>query len=188
MPRVTLIGYRGTGKTTVAALLAERLGCAWLDADVRLEEKLGCSIAAFIGARGEPAFRDEEAALLGELLEHFPGVVATGGGVVLRPANRELLRRLGRPVVWLTAPAGVIRGRLAADPTTQSRRPALAGGDPLAEVAQALSDREPLYRACADVVIDGAVDPPSIVAERIIARLAEAGVREHGVPSEEPPA
>jgi shikimate kinase len=171
MPRVTLVGYRGTGKSTVAAVLADRLRVGWLDADAVLEERVGSPIGALIGSRGEAAFRDAEAAVLRDILPAFTGVLATGGGVVLRPENRRLLQECGRPVVWLTAPADVIRGRLAADPTTASRRPALAGGDPLDEVAGALSVREPLYREVADVAFDTASDEPAVVAERILTWL-----------------
>jgi shikimate kinase len=172
MPRITLIGYRGTGKTTVAERLARRLSCSWSDADAVLEEKIGCSIAALVRDRGEPAFRDEESLVLEQLLSGFPGVLATGGGVVLRPANRAALRGRGRPVVWLTASADVVRGRLALDPTTASRRPGLAGGDPLDEVATALVEREPLYRECADLVVDAAAQPPDAIADRIVHWLA----------------
>jgi len=171
MPRVTLVGYRGTGKSTVAAVLADRLRVDWLDADAVLEERVGCPIGALIGSRGEAAFRDAEAAVLRDLLPAFTGVVATGGGVVLRPENRLWLRERGRPVVWLTAAADTIRRRLAADPMTASRRPALSGGDPLDEVADALAAREPLYREVADVAVDTATDEPAVVAERILAWL-----------------
>lgn len=171
MPRITLIGYRGTGKSTVAALLGEILGCEWCDADVMLEKKLGCSIASLVRDRGEAHFRDEEAVVLAELLERFPGVLSTGGGAVLRAGNREALRGVGRPVVWLTAPADVVRRRLAADPTTKERRPALAGpvahGDPLLEVAAALEEREPLYRACADFRVDTSLAAPAAVAAQV---------------------
>ena len=180
MPRLTLIGYRGTGKSTVAALLGDRLGCGWCDADLVLEQKLGCSIADLIRTRGEPLFRDEEAAVLADLLGGFAGVLSTGGGVVLRAANRELLRRQGRPIVWLTAAADVVRGRLAADPTTPLRRPALASsaagsppetGDPLAEVHAALATRAPLYSECADLVVDTSVVSPTAVARDVAAWL-----------------
>ena len=171
MPRVTLVGYRGTGKSTIASILAARLGVEWLDADVVLEDRVGCPIAALVGSRGEAAFRDAEAAVLRDILPAFTGVVATGGGVVLRPENRLLLRERGRPVVWLTAPADTIRRRLAADPTTASRRPALSGRDPLDEVADALAVREPLYREVADVAIDTATAGATAVAERILAWL-----------------
>lgn len=178
MPRITLIGYRGTGKSTVAALLADRLGLPWLDADAVLEERVGRPITAIIASDGEAAFREAEAALLGELLPAFGGVLATGGGVVLRPENRLLLRERGRPVVWLTAPADVIRARLAADPLTASRRPALTGRDPLAEVADAVAAREPLYREAADASFDTATDPPAAVAGRILAWLQAAATPE----------
>lgn len=168
MPKLTLIGYRGTGKSTLARGLADLLGCDWRDADLVLEERVGRTIAALVRDRGEAAFRAEESAVLGELLRDFHGVIATGGGAVLDAGNRQLLKTLGRPVVWLKAPAAVIRGRLAADPTTRDRRPALAGDDPLAEVEPALLLRDPLYRECADVCIDAADAAP----EELVAGLA----------------
>ncbi len=172
MPRVTLVGYRGTGKSTVAARLAEMLGCGWLDADVALEQALGTSIAALVADRGEPFFRDREADLLGRLLTRDDCVLATGGGVVLRASNRQLLASRGRPVVWLHAPADVLRPRLAADPATALRRPSLTGGDVLDEVAAAVAAREPLYRDVADALIDVSGDPADRIAERIAAWLA----------------
>lgn len=171
MPRVTLIGYRGCGKSTVAAALAERLGCGWRDADAELETHVGCSITDLIAARGEAAFRDVESALLAGTLGAGSDVLATGGGVVLRPENRALLRSVFRPVVWLTAPADVVRARLAADPSTATRRPALAGKDPLDEVAATLVAREPLYQECADLQIDTSRMPPDVVADEIAAWL-----------------
>jgi shikimate kinase len=99
---------------------------------------------------------------------------------VLRAENREAIREMGRPVVWLTAPADVVRQRLAADPTTAERRPALAvppsgmpsaSGDPLAEVTAALADREPLYHACADAHFDTSTAMPAAVAAQITAWL-----------------
>jgi len=189
MPRITLIGYRGTGKSTVAALLGEILGCGWCDADVVLEEKIGCSIASLVRERGEPVFRDEEATVLADLLGRFPGVLSTGGGAVLRAENREAIRELGRPVVWLTAPAEVVRRRLAADPTTAERRPALAvqpsggpsaHGDPLLEVATALAEREPLYRACADFQVDTSIATPVTVAAQVVAWLQGDWARRPG--------
>ena len=172
MPQVTLIGYRGTGKSTVAAGLAARLGCGWQDADAVLEERLGCTIATLVRDQGEPAFRDAEATILADLLASTSGVLSTGGGVVLRPDNRRLLRHRARPVIWLTAPADVIRSRLAADPTTRDRRPALSGRDPLAEIDDALAAREPLYRECADIAFDTAAAPADTIVDRIVAWLA----------------
>lgn len=171
MPRVTLIGYRGCGKSTVAAELARRLGCGWEDADTVLEARVGSSIADIISGRGEPSFRDLESELLAGPLSACEGVLATGGGVVLRPENRALLRRNFRPVVWLTAPASVVRARLAADPATAVRRPALSGGDPLDEVSAAIDARHPLYRECADHVVDASQTAAAAVAGAIAAWL-----------------
>ena len=179
---VTFIGYRGTGKSTVAAMLGEQLGCGWSDADIFLEEKLGCSIASLVQTRGEAIFRDEEAAVLAELLVQCRGVLSTGGGVVLRAGNRDLLRRLGRPIVWLTAAAEVVCRRIAADPCSPQRRPSLAvssaalpvpEGDPLAEVHATLAAREPFYRECADLIIDTSDMPPDAVARDVAAWLTE---------------
>ena len=176
MPIATLIGYRGTGKSTVARLLASLRAASWIDADAVLEERLGCTIATLVRDRGEGAFRDAEADVLASLLETFHGVLATGGGVVIRDTNRRLLAELGRPIIWLTAPAATIRERLAADPSTFDRRPALQGTDALAEVDAALQVREPLYAACADWAIDTSDRSPAEVAERIAAWLEGPGV------------
>jgi shikimate kinase len=173
MTRLTLIGYRGSGKSTVAALLAPRLGVPAVDADEVLEQRAGMSIAALIADRGEAGFRELESIVLAELLAGPPLILATGGGVVLRETNRHLLRDRGRPVVWLDAAADVVRARLAADPTTATRRPGLSGADPLAEVAATLAAREPLYRAAADVRFDAAIESPDRIAARIIDWLAD---------------
>ena len=167
MPRVTLVGYRGSGKSSVATHLARLLGCSWQDADDVLERAAGESITALVASRGESFFRDLESDLLVRLLADESGVLATGGGVVLRGSNRATLRAKGRPVVWLTASADVLRARLAADPATATRRPALAGTNPLDEVAATLAVREPLYREVADAVIDVSSDPPERIAGRI---------------------
>lgn len=196
MPRITLIGYRGTGKSTVASRLAALLGCGVDDADEALEKRVGCSIAVLIRDRGEPAFRDEESRVLADLLDRRGGVLSTGGGVVLRPANRELLRGRGRPVVWLTASPAVVHDRIAADPATPERRPSLVGpdgttpADLMADVTAALATREPLYRECADVAIDTSSEPPDAVARRIVAWLAhhEQVERRAAGPADTPPA
>ena len=171
MPKVTLIGYRGVGKTSVAGGLAARFSFPWCDCDVELERRLGRSIADVIRQDGEPAFRDAEQELLAELLQGFHGVLATGGGVILREANRTQLAEHGRPVVWLQADAGTIRLRLAADPTTASRRPGLTTANPLDEVADVLAAREPLYAAVADMQVDTAAHPVDAVIDEITAWL-----------------
>jgi shikimate kinase len=161
-----LIGYRSTGKTTSARLLAERCGWGWCDMDELLESRSGRSIRRIFVEDGEAGFRAREAIILEELCQGQPQVVATGGGVVLAPANRELLRRAGF-VVWLRADASTIWERMQADPTTAERRPALGVGG-LAEVEQLLRRREPLYRECATLTVDTAGRSPEEVAADIL--------------------
>jgi shikimate kinase len=165
-PLVFLVGARGSGKTTVARLLAGRLHWVWLDADEVLETRAGQSIRAVFAAEGEAGFREREAKVLADLAGRSRHVIATGGGVVLREANRVLLRR-GR-VVWLTADPETLWTRMQGDRTTAERRPALTVGG-RAEVAELLRVREPLYRACADLVVSTAGRPPEDVAAEIVA-------------------
>jgi shikimate kinase len=163
---IFLVGYRATGKTTVARLLAKELGWDWVDADERLEQRCGRSIRQIFAEEGEAGFREHEAAVLEELCRCPRQVVATGGGVVLRAANRARLRAAGR-VVWLTADAATIWARLQGDPATAERRPALTVGG-LAEVEELLRVREPLYRACADLIVDTAERSPEEIVAHIL--------------------
>jgi shikimate kinase len=167
---IFLIGYRGTGKTTVARLLAARLGWRSVDADELLEQRFGQTIRAIFDAEGEAGFRAKEAAVLDDLCKLSRHVVATGGGVVLRPSNRAKLKAAGR-VVWLTADAQTIWNRLQQDAATAERRPALTVGG-LAEVVELLDARQPHYRDCADVTIDAAAHAPERIVDVILERLS----------------
>jgi shikimate kinase len=163
-PLLFLIGYRGTGKSTVARLLAQRLGWECCDADAVLEARCGRSIREIFADEGEAGFRDKEAMVLADLAERRYVVIATGGGVILRPENRALLQR--GHVVWLTAPAEVLWQRLQGDATTSARRPNLARGG-LAEIEELLALRTPLYAACADFTVDAAQPGPQQVCQTI---------------------
>jgi shikimate kinase len=165
--RIVLVGYRCTGKTTVARLLAERLGWDWVDADSVLEARAGRSIREVFATEGEAAFRAHESAGLVELCQRRRHVIATGGGIVLTAENRQRLRQAGW-VIWLTADAATLWQRLQQDATTAERRPNLTVGG-LVEIEELLHRREPLYRACADVQIDTAGRSPEQVAELILA-------------------
>src|SRR5687767_5496661 len=120
---IFLIGYRGTGKSTVARLLALRLGCEWIDADVEIELRAGKSIAAIFADDGEPVFRDLESEVVADLARRPNAVVALGGGAVLREENRRAIT--GGVSIWLKASVATILGRLASDATTGDRRPNL---------------------------------------------------------------
>lgn len=166
---IFLVGYRGTGKSTVARLLAERLGWSWLDADAVLEAKYGRTIAEIFASDGEAAFRDMEAEVLADACQRSCHVVATGGGAVLRTTNRERMRRAGR-VVWLTADHETIWSRLQADAAAGRSRPALSVGGRL-EIEELLRVREPLYRDCADWIVETAGRAPREIAEEIASRI-----------------
>ena len=164
---IYLIGYRGSGKTTVGRLLAARLGWDFVDADAMLEERTGKTIREIFATEGEIAFRTLESEILGELAKRTRVVIATGGGVVLREKNRELLKQSGF-VAWLSADPATLWGRIQADSTTAARRPDLSTGG-LAEVEQLLATRLPIYRACADVETPVAAISPEQAADAILA-------------------
>jgi shikimate kinase len=165
---LALVGYRGTGKSTVGRLLAERLGRPFADADLELEARVGRPIAAIFAELGEPAFRDWEERILAELTNRTGAILATGGGVVLRESNRRALRDFGF-VVWLTAAPGVLAGRLQADQGAGGQRPALTTAGTLAEIADVLEARLPLYHAVADARVETSRQTPAEVADAILA-------------------
>jgi shikimate kinase len=164
-----LIGYRGTGKSTVARLLAERLGWSWLDADTLLEQRQGRSIKQIFAQDGESTFRDIESALLGEICPRAGHVIATGGGIILREDNRRRLREAGM-IIWLTGDPLTLWQRIQADATTNERRPHLAGGG-VEEIETLLRQREPWYAECAHAVVDTVGRAPEDVVEVIVGML-----------------
>lgn len=164
---LVLVGYRGTGKSTVGRILAERLGLPFADADVELEALVGRPIAAIFAEQGEPAFRDWEERVLHDLSTRPGMIVATGGGVVLRERNRSLLKSFGF-VAWLTADPEVVAGRLRADPGGLAIRPALTTDGTLGEIARVLEERTPLYRAVADAIVDTNRRTPAETAAAIL--------------------
>jgi shikimate kinase len=173
-----LIGYRGSGKTTVARLVAPKLGWRWVDADILLEERYGRSIRVIFEEEGEAGFREKETAILEELCRSRNQVVATGGGIVLRAANRERLRAAGH-VIWLTADAETLWQRLKLDAATPERRPRLSGGG-LLEIQQLLDLRRPLYQACAHQTVETGDQSPDAVAWLILELLRGSVSRRPG--------
>ena len=167
---VFLIGYRGTGKTSVARELAGQLGCHWVDADDLIEQMTGKTIAAIFADEGEAGFREWESRVVATLSRKRRAVVALGGGAVLREDNREAICAAG-PVVWLTASVDTILERVAADSTTANRRPNLTVAGGRAEIEALLAIRTPHYRQCATLVVDTEGKTSAEVAEEIAAKL-----------------
>jgi shikimate kinase len=169
--RVFLIGYRGTGKTTVARELASRLGYESVDADDIVEEAVGLSIAEIFAKSGEAGFRELESQAIEALVGKRRIVIGLGGGAVLRDDNRQAIRGAGGAVVWLTASVPTILARLEADTATVSRRPNLTKSGGHEEVEALLAARTPLYHECATLIVDTEGKSAADVAEQIAAQL-----------------
>lgn len=177
---LTLIGYRATGKTTLAQPLAERLGWSWVDADVELERRAGRTIREIFDAGGEPEFRRLERSTLSDLLTRDRLVLAAGGGAVLDSETRRDFKLAG-PAVWLKASVDTIEQRLYGDATTRERRPNLTAAGGREEIERLLEQREPIYRDVADLIIQtdepfpGGSKAPTIeqMVEYVIEHLGE---------------
>lgn len=167
---VFLIGYRGSGKSTVAAALSQQLGWPWLDADAELERRAGKTIKQIFDDQGEQAFRDLESAIVADLAARDRQIIALGGGAVLREQNRQALAGRGK-IVWLKATPEALLARIDADQTTAARRPNLTTHGGLAEIRKLLADRTPIYEACADLTIGTEDTTPAEIARHIIAAI-----------------
>jgi shikimate kinase len=140
----------GSGKSTVGRHVARHLGLPFVDTDHLIEQRIGCSIREYFELHGEPAFRDIEAAVVADAMGFSQArIVATGGGVVLREANREALRA-GSHVFYLRTSADDLARRLRHD----THRPLLQGGDPSQRLRHLFAERDPLYRRSAHFVIE----------------------------------
>jgi len=161
--RVVLVGFRGVGKTAVAGALASKLGLEVVSTDREIENRSGSAIPVLVERYGWGPFREMEASILGEAVLRENIVLDTGGGIVLREDNCDLLKRCGF-VVWLTAPPNVIRERIGGS----THRPSLTGeSSTLDEVEEVLGERNPLYREVSDFTIDTSGMEISRVVEEI---------------------
>lgn len=165
-----LIGYRATGKTTLARLVGDALGWPWVDVDPEIEQQAGKPIARIFAEDGEPAFRDLESQVLVRLCSEDRHVLAPGGGAPLRSENRHAMKQSGK-VVWLTASPETIHRRMSIDATTGQRRPNLTSSGGLEEIVELLQRREPIYRALADWIISTENRPPESIAAEILTRF-----------------
>ena len=171
MPLICLIGLPGVGKSTVGRHLARSLGCRFCDSDAAIEKRIGCTIRDFFEREGEAAFREIERAVIAELASEAQGVLATGGGVVLAEANRQVLRSAGTVVYLRSKPEDLFR-RLRHD----THRPLLQVPDPLRTLRELFMQRDPLYRRTAHFTIDtGRPSIPNLV-NMILMQLELAGI------------
>ena len=169
----------GGGKSTVARHLARRLDVPFADTDATIEQRIGCVIRSYFEQEGEERFRDLEEIVLGEILTDSHGVVATGGGIVLRESNRSLLHDRSICVYLRSTPEELFR-RLRHD----TKRPLLQVADPLARLRQLFVERDTLYREAAHFVIEtGRPSIPTLV-NMVLMQLELAGaIDPRGVPS-----
>ena len=169
--RILLIGYRGTGKTTVAAVLAAKTGWPWIDTDSQIVSSAGCSIRELFDREGEEGFRQRETDILQNILAGDCPIIACGGGIVLRKENRQLLADGGK-IVLLRASAETIYQRLQGDPQSFTLRPPLTALEQEAEIREILRQREVLYADCAALTVDTENKTAEKVAEEILAHLS----------------
>lgn len=169
--RIACVGLPGSGKSTIGRQLARRLGILFLDSDQVIEQRIGCSIREFFEREGEPAFRDIEEAVIGEVTRSGDCVLSTGGGAILRPANRDNLHAHTRSVYLHSSPEEVFR-RLRND----QNRPLLQVTDPLSRLKELYAARDPLYRQTAHFVIETGRPSVSSLVNTILSQLEVAGV------------
>lgn len=167
---ITLVGYRGCGKSSVGPALAARLGWDAADADTEIERRSGLTIRDIFRTQGEPGFRRIEREVISELLAGRDVVLAAGGGAVLNAETRREMTSAG-PVVWLQASAETILERIQADSSSDARRPSLTDSDPRTEVESLLAVREPLYREVATFAVSTDARPIREIVDEIITRL-----------------
>ena len=166
MTRIALVGYRGTGKSTVAKIVAQKLGMEVIELDRVIDERAGERIPEIVSRFGWEKFRSMETELLAEVVQKDNVVFDLGGGVVEREENRKLVKD-NCLVVWLKAGPEVIVRRIK----DQMHRPSLTGKSFTDEVPEVLKRREPLYRSVAQLELDTESKTPEELAEQIVKHL-----------------
>lgn len=169
--QIALVGLPGSGKSTVGRQLARRLDVPVFDSDHVIEQQLGCSIREYFEREGEAAFRDVEESVIDQLTRHPTGVLSTGGGVVLRPANRQHLHERTHVVYLSSSPDELFR-RLRHD----AQRPLLQVADPLSRLRDLYALRDPLYRETAHFIVETGRPSVATLVNMIQMQLELAGV------------
>jgi len=170
---ISLIGLPGSGKSSVGRQLARRLQLPLMDSDHVIEQRLGCSIREYFESHGEEAFRDIEQSVIDEQTQRASGVLSTGGGVILRAANRECLHKRTKVVYLRSVPEELFR-RLRHDKS----RPLLQVTDPMQRLRDLYEQRDPLYRETAHFSVNTGRPSVSSLANMIVMQLELAGFRD----------
>jgi shikimate kinase len=168
---ISLVGMPGGGKSTVGRHLARHLSLRFFDADVEIERRLGCPIRVFFEREGEAPFRDVEQEVLAELVSRTEAVLATGGGAVLREANRRHLHQHTTVVYLRSTPEELFR-RLRHD----THRPMLQVADPLRKLRDLFTERDALYRSTAHFIIETGRPSVHTLVNMVMMQLELAGV------------
>ncbi len=170
---IVLIGYRGSGKSTIGKRLASLLSRDFVDTDALIVQAAGKTIRDIFEAEGETGFRRHESDAIASLAARDGLVIALGGGAVLNPANMAALKaHRNATVVWLRATPEILHARIEADTATNATRPNLTAGGGLAEVQKLLAMRTPLYAAACDLTLDVAAISTEQAAAELAAMLA----------------
>lgn len=176
---IVLVGLPGSGKTTVGRQLARRLRIPFVDTDQWIEKRIGLTIREYFEREGEAAFRDVEAGVIADLTAaQAPQVLSTGGGAVLRPENRAILRERCQVVYLKSYPEELYR-RLRNDTT----RPLLQVADPMARLRDLFDVRDPLYRETAHFVLETGRPSVATLVNMIVMQLELSGVVPSAAPS-----
>jgi shikimate kinase len=168
---VALVGLPGAGKSAVGRRLAQRLQFPFIDSDDLIERRIGCSIRDYFEREGEQSFRDVEQTVIAELAASAEGIVSTGGGAVLREANRLQLRNHFHVIYLRSSPEDLFR-RLRHD----VKRPLLQVADPLGRLHELYAARDPLYRQAAHDVVETGRPSVAMLVNIIVMQLELAGV------------
>ncbi len=171
MVRIAFVGLPGSGKSTIGRQIARRLGLAFVDTDHLIEHRLGCSIREYFEREGEASFRDIEQDTIDEVTQTHDGVISTGGGSVLRPANREHLHSRAHVVYLKSSPEEIYR-RLRHD----TNRPLLQVDDPLKRLRELFTVRDPLYVETAHFVVEIGRPSAASLINMVTMQLELAGV------------
>ena len=163
---IVLIGMMGVGKSSIGRRLGSRLGIPFNDADTEIEKAAGMNIADIFARHGEAAFRSGESRVIARLLDGGPQVLATGGGAVMNPETRTLIKEKGVSV-WLSAELDLLMRRIS---KRKAERPMLHTADPAATLRELLSEREPIY-AQADLTVQSREVPHDAVVAEIVGAL-----------------